>query len=457
MKKPVKTLNLDIYLITIDDDRQRSEMGEIDELAQSIQQNGLLNPIIVDEHNRLICGERRLSACKSLGHTKIEARLFSDLSQDDQMVIEFEENIRRKQLTWQEEVAAIKAIHDLLCASDPEWNKKKTSDKIGRSVRDISRALQIHDEIQKGNSKVIEAPTKRAAANVAERARQRDISDTIAKLNENQVDQSISEVGIVSPNTFKDAGEEEPLDEADQYVSPVENADFIQWSKIYSGQKFNMLHCDFPYGIDHGNSDQGGAKVHGAYDDSKEIYWQLCQALVDNIDRILLPSAHMIFWFSMNYYQETINFFRFKSDLRLATNHPLIWVKSDNRGIVADVERRPRHIYETALLFSRGDRKIIEPVADVYSARTVKDHHISEKPQQMLEHFFRMCVDGLSLVLDPTCGSGSALRAAAARGAERVHGLELNPEYADIACNKYRRELSLAKAAKLIKEEDDVV
>ena len=44
-----------------------------------------------------------------------------------------------------------------------------------------------------------------------------------------------------------------------------------------------------------------------------------------------------------------------------------------------------------------------------------------------------MCVDGNTRLFDPTCGSGSALRAARALGAREVLGLESNPDYADAA------------------------
>jgi DNA modification methylase len=44
-----------------------------------------------------------------------------------------------------------------------------------------------------------------------------------------------------------------------------------------------------------------------------------------------------------------------------------------------------------------------------------------------------MVVDEHSAVLDPTCGSGSAIRAAANAGAGRFLGLEINPEFAQLA------------------------
>lgn len=42
----------------------------------------------------------------------------------------------------------------------------------------------------------------------------------------------------------------------------------------------------------------------------------------------------------------------------------------------------------------------------------------------------RMVIDENTRLLDPTCGSGSALRAARSLGANSLVGLELNPEFA---------------------------
>jgi ParB family transcriptional regulator, chromosome partitioning protein len=44
--------------------RYREDLGDIDELAASIAELGLLHPIVVSQHNLLLAGERRLEAFK---------------------------------------------------------------------------------------------------------------------------------------------------------------------------------------------------------------------------------------------------------------------------------------------------------------------------------------------------------------------------------------------------------
>jgi DNA modification methylase len=85
-----------------------------------------------------------------------------------------------------------------------------------------------------------------------------------------------------------------------------------------------------------------------------------------------------------------------------------------------------RRVYETAFFCSRGDHPVVQIASNHFSANTVSNTHMSEKPVTMLSHFFKMFVDGHTAILDPTAGSGSALRAAKRLGATRILGLEIN-------------------------------
>ena len=117
-------------------------------------------------------------------------------------------------------------------------------------------------------------------------------------------------------------------------------------------------------------------------------------------------------------------------------------------GILADPNRSPRHVYETALVASQEDRLIVRSVSDTYGAPTDKSHHPSTKPEPVLRHFLAMFIDENSRVLDPTCGSGSALRAAESLGAKYVLGVESDPEHYAAAQSALRTFRTLRKVAK---------
>lgn len=88
--------------------RQRKEII-IDDLLESIPLRGVLVPIIVTSEQgpagqpyKLIAGERRFTASRKLGLPKIPARLLADLDPIEQRLVELEENLRRKDLGWQD-------------------------------------------------------------------------------------------------------------------------------------------------------------------------------------------------------------------------------------------------------------------------------------------------------------------------------------------------------------------
>jgi hypothetical protein len=209
--------------------------------------------------------------------------------------------------------------------------------------------------------------------------------------------------------------------------SPILEADFCAFAEAYDGPPFNLLHCDFPYGINaHAFNQSAGAEL-GDYIDDFATFERLLDALEAGVGRLLGSSAHVIFWFSMRHYQYT--FERLSRFLRVDP-YPLVWHKSDNKGTLPDPSRGPRRIYEVAFFASHGDRKIVAPVSNVFSGPTDRTAgHMSEKSQAMLEHFMRMVVDENTSLLDGTCGSGSALRAADRLGARSVLGLDRDAEF----------------------------
>lgn len=87
-------------------DRFRKDMGDLDSLAASIKNIGLLQPIGIDSNYRLIFGERRLRAFEILGLERIAAR-FIDVAK---LAAEHAENEVRKDFTAAERVAIGAAI-----------------------------------------------------------------------------------------------------------------------------------------------------------------------------------------------------------------------------------------------------------------------------------------------------------------------------------------------------------
>jgi len=225
--------------------------------------------------------------------------------------------------------------------------------------------------------------------------------------------------------------------------------DFLEWISGIIVPRFNLIHCDFPYGIEADNFNQGAAAAHGGYLDTKEHWMRLMNALSVLTAKYTAPSCHLMFWFAMRKGNERLYESTARALERMGWDinpMPLVWMKSDNVGILPDPERGPRQIYETAFLGARGDRRIVRAKANAYSCPTDSRFHMSTKPEPMLRHFFEMLVDENTVLLDPTCGTGSALRAADSLGAKYILGLESDPSFADDARNELERARRLRKA-----------
>ena len=84
--------------ITVNPGRRETALGDVRELADSILEVGLINPIMADQTHTLIAGLHRLEAMKLLGRTEIECAV-SDLDSLQVALAEIDENFVRKDLS----------------------------------------------------------------------------------------------------------------------------------------------------------------------------------------------------------------------------------------------------------------------------------------------------------------------------------------------------------------------
>lgn len=454
--------------ITIPAQRQRKNAKADHTLISSIEQRGLLQPILVRDDGSLIAGERRLDAHRQLGLPTILARRSTkELTTEEIHLIELQENIAREDLKWQDRTRAVADYHNMKVASFAGWTQDGTASAIGYSVGQISNMLAVARFLDDpdvagcttfvGALNLINNRAERnlaaaeargllsaetvAAARVPKSATKEEAEDIILQniLSGQDTDSLLLkklEAGAAAEQALQQASTEHSSDER------IVCADFLEWITTYTGEPFDVIHCDFPYGKDYAGSrtrKSGKVTTLPTYLDSKDIYVNLVDAFLEGIDKISLPSAHCIFWFDMLYYQWTVDAFT-AAGWKLVQPFPLVWNKV-SKGVAADTNRRPRHVYETALMFSRGDRRIRKLVADVFTHVPDDEKlHISQKALPVLEHFLSLVVDKHSRVLDPTCGSGTALAAAVKLGATDILGLELDAINADLARMILQRE-----------------
>ncbi|MEO0234546.1 MAG: ParB/RepB/Spo0J family partition protein [candidate division WOR-3 bacterium] len=159
---------------------------ELKELAESIKENGVLQPITVrrvGDHYEIVTGERRFRACKLLGMKDIPA-IVKELSNDKMVEWALIENVQREDLNVVEEAEAYKELAEKFNLTHEEISKK-----VGKSrahITNILRVLELEDSIKEllkenkisfGHAKVllsIKEPLRRK--HLAERVYREDLS-----------------------------------------------------------------------------------------------------------------------------------------------------------------------------------------------------------------------------------------------------------------------------------------
>ena len=139
----VNTLKISLVDPKSDQPRKYFDKDSLEELAASIAENGLLQPILVREYGegryQIIAGERRFRACKLAGLTEIPAII---LDRDNKSVAQIAliENIQREDLNPIEEAMAYKSLKD-----EYGMTQEELSDKIGKSRSAIANSLRLLD------------------------------------------------------------------------------------------------------------------------------------------------------------------------------------------------------------------------------------------------------------------------------------------------------------------------
>lgn len=93
--------------------RVRKDLGNLEDLKDSLRTYGLLNPITINSKYQLIAGERRLTAAKEIGWTNINANIVDNLTEIDELEMEIEENNQRKEFTEEELYEGYKRLERL--------------------------------------------------------------------------------------------------------------------------------------------------------------------------------------------------------------------------------------------------------------------------------------------------------------------------------------------------------
>ena len=139
--------NLEIRYIQIDkvrpnpyQPRKSFDQGALEDLASSINEHGLMQPItvrVVGDNYELVAGERRLKASKLIGLEEIPA-VISEVSNQNSAVLALIENLQRENLNFIEES---QAYYDIM--KDHGYTQQQLAKSIGKNQSTVANKLRL--------------------------------------------------------------------------------------------------------------------------------------------------------------------------------------------------------------------------------------------------------------------------------------------------------------------------
>lgn len=225
--------------------RKEFEQSAIDELAHSIREHGIIQPLIVRKSIKgfeLVAGERRLRAAKLAGlkQVPVVVKAYTD---QQLMEIALIENLQRENLNPLEEAEAYEKL-----IAHHEYTQEQLAQRIGKSrphVANMLRLLQLPESIRK-----LVAATEltmghaRALLSVSDENMQMQLAkDVVEKgLNVRQLEELVKQLNVSRETKKKKSAKNEPiLIEMEERL----RSRFGTAVKIKKGAKRGKIEIDF--------------------------------------------------------------------------------------------------------------------------------------------------------------------------------------------------------------------
>jgi ParB family chromosome partitioning protein len=158
----------------------RSELGNIQDLMESIRSKGVLEPILVRSKGskfEIIAGERRFLASRNIGLKEIPC-IEMDVEENEAMEIALIENLQRKDLDLFEESDGLQSLIDLY-----GYNHQQVSEKIGKARSTITEILSI-SRVPASVREIIKSSGAFSRSTIIEIAKQKTDEDMLTLVKE---------------------------------------------------------------------------------------------------------------------------------------------------------------------------------------------------------------------------------------------------------------------------------
>jgi len=411
-------------------ERHREDYGDINDLAESMKQEGIIQPLAVKrngERFKLLAGGRRIKAAEKAGITEIPVRVYPEnLSETQMLMIELCENVFRKDMTWLEQTRLRKKIHDLgieihgrKVSKAPDakgWTQEQTATMTGVNQRMISAELQLAEAVE-AFPQLAQAKTRDEAVKMMKKMGETMIRQELAKRIEEHKAQT-------------------PFDkQLAQIAQRFIVADFFDMVKQLPDKSIDFCEVDPPYAIDlmelKKKRDISMYNEESYNEVEKEDYLFFLERTINECYRVMSDQSWMVFWFAIEPWIEDIYMLLSKAGFQTRRLVGL-WVKET--GQTMNPALHLANAYEPFFYCRKGNPSIMKQGrTNVFNYKAVapgKKRHPTERPIELIQELLQtFCLEG-SRVLVPFLGSGNTILAAANLNLI-AFGADLSQEYKD--------------------------
>lgn len=244
-------LSLDNVFPNPEQPRKIFNSAELEELSNSIKQNGILQPIIVKplskDRYQIIAGERRWRAAKSLGLVSIPA-VIKDVSEKKSLEVALIENVQRENLTSLEEAECYKNLIDQY-----QYTQEKIAEVVSKSrshIANILRLINLPDKVKEylnqnlislGHAKLLinqENAEELVEIIVSDNLNVRDSEDLIRKKKHNNLSKK-----SLNSNKIVELEKNEDLIALGEYLSESLGM-LVKVENVAKGGNEVVIHCE---------------------------------------------------------------------------------------------------------------------------------------------------------------------------------------------------------------------
>ncbi len=454
------------------EDRMRKDYGDIAELANSIRENGLIQPIVlslfregvqVGDQYKLVAGGRRLAALKLLKWPSLtHGEHFLIRGEDESTpegrlrlsAVELEENLRRKEMTWAEQIEGkqkllelMQSIHGSTGAGRPSLREQSAGEVTGFGVRKLAAMLGESPALV---SKDLHLATLVRAMPVLAKQESKSSAQRIGTLNlaihhikTQQAKQAVADATAKAAQPASMVTEQE-------IESPRFDLHQGDWKANIDqvpDEVIDLIYTDLPYGVD---LDKMGAtanvSAHGgaiSYSDSRDRIISDLSPLAMEAFRVLKTHRFGVFWFGFNYYPE-LCIALISAGFQL-NPIPVIWLK--HQQFTQQPTCRYANGYEQAIVAWKGQPKFIRcgqvNIVDTPGLTTAGRYQVAQQPTALPRRFMEDMLIPRSgaRVLDFYSGTGTTGVAALELGQYPIL-FEKDPDQCTISQNRMDQTLT---------------